>query len=64
VSKLAHSNDETMAQIERDAARDEGNLRRCSVCGAEGIVDNPDCPLDGVHCEFYTVPPTVGPDPS
>jgi hypothetical protein len=61
MSKLAHSNAETMAQIEHHAARDNGELRRCAICGAENIIDDPDCPLDGVHCEFFTVPPTVAP---
>lgn len=64
MSKLAHSCDETMAQIERDAARDEGLLRRCRTCEAENIMDDPECPRGGVGCEFFTVPPTMGSDPS
>ena len=64
MSKLAHSNDETMAQIERDWARDQGDLRKCRTCDAENIMEDPECPNDGVHCEFYTVTPQVGHDPS
>lgn len=55
MSKLAHSNDETMAEIERRAAIEAGELRKCQNCGAEGIIDPPECPLDAVHCNFYTV---------
>lgn len=55
MSKLAHSNDETMAEIERRAAIEAGELRKCRTCEAENFVDDPDCPNDSVHCEFYTV---------
>lgn len=64
MSKLAHSDDATMALIERNAAREAGNLRRCRTCRAENIFDDPICPDGGVGCEFFTVSPTTGPDPS
>jgi hypothetical protein len=52
-----------MDQIERNAAREAGELRRCSVCEAEQIGDDPICPDGGVGCEFYIVPPTMGIEP-
>lgn len=55
MSKLAHSNDETMAEIERREAIEAGVLRKCKTCEAESVMDDPDCPLDSVHCNFYTV---------
>jgi hypothetical protein len=55
MSKLAHSHDGYMAEIERYDAIQAGELRKCKTCGAEACVDNPDCPLNAVHCEFYTV---------
>lgn len=64
MSKLAHSCDETMAQIEADNARENGDLRRCLTCFAQNIVDNPVCRRGGVGCDVITVPPTMGPDPS
>lgn len=64
MSKLAHSDEKTMAEIERDTAREDGNLRRCRMCGAENIIDDPECPRGGTHCDFYTVAPTRRPDPS
>jgi hypothetical protein len=63
MSKLAHSSDEHMAQIERDIARENGDLRRCRSCYAENIIDDPECPRGGVCCDIYTVPPTTGPAP-
>ena len=60
MSKLAHSSEEHMAEIERRAAIEAGELRKCSTCGAEGFVDDPECPLDAVHCEFYTVTKATG----
>lgn len=59
MSKLAHSDDATMAEIERNHARDNGDLRKCRTCEVESIVDDPECPLDSVHCEFFTVQPTA-----
>lgn len=58
MSKLAHSSDEHMAEIERRAAIDAGELRRCTVCEAENTIDNPECPRDGIHCNIVTVRPT------
>ena len=55
MSKLSHSSDEFMRQIERDAAIRDGNLRRCTICEAENIVDDPDCPRGAVGCNVVTV---------
>ena len=55
MSKLAHSSDKYMAEIERRAAIEEGLLRKCRICEAEDVNDDPECPLDAAHCEFYTV---------
>lgn len=55
MSKLAHSSDVHMVEIERREAIKEGLLRKCSVCEAEEINDDPECPNDAAHCEFYTV---------
>lgn len=60
MSKLAHSDEATMAVIERDAAREAGDLRRCALCGAENIIDDPDCPVEGGQCEVFTVQPQKG----
>jgi hypothetical protein len=39
--------------IERKQALDDGQgLWDCTVCKAGSIGDPPDCPLDGVHCNF------------
>lgn len=61
MSKLAHSNDATMAEIERNHARDQGDLRRCTTCSAENIIDDPDCPRGGVGCNVITIQPTTAP---
>jgi hypothetical protein len=63
MSKLAHSNDETMVEIDRNAAREAGELRRCSICEAENISDDPVCPRGGIGCEIETVAPTMGIEP-
>lgn len=55
MSKLAHSSDTHMAEIERCAAIEAGELTCCTVCEAEGILDPPECPLDCVHCNIVTV---------
>lgn len=55
MSKLAHSSDEHMAALERRAAIEAGELRKCRICEAEGFVDDPECPKDAAHCEIYTV---------
>ena len=60
MSKLAHSSAEHMAEIERRAAIEAGELRRCIVCEAENFIDDPDCPRDGVHCNVITVRPLPG----
>lgn len=60
MSRLATSHEATMAVIERAAAREAGELRRCATCGAENIVDDPDCPRGAVGCNVFTVRPTVG----
>jgi hypothetical protein len=48
-----------MAEIERRAAQDAGELRRCTLCEAENIVDDPDCPRGGIGCNVVTVPPNA-----
>jgi hypothetical protein len=53
-----------MAEIERNRAREDSELRCCSVCGAEQVGDDPVCPRGAVGCEIYTLPPRVGADPS
>ena len=55
MSKLAHSSDAHMAEVERREAIEAGLLRKCRVCDAENIMDDPECPNDAAHCEFYTV---------
>ena len=64
MSKLSHSNDAPMAEIERNAAREAGKLYRCTVCEAEQIGDPPVCPIDAIHCNFVIVRPTMGADKS
>lgn len=57
MSKLAHSHEPTMHEIERKAAIQNFDLRRCSTCGAENVIDEPDCPRGGVGCNVVTVTP-------
>ena len=64
MSKLAHSDDASMAEIERNAAREAGELYRCTVCEAEQIGDPPVCPTDAIHCNVVIVKPKTGSDPS
>lgn len=64
MSKSTHSNDEAMAG-EREAAREAGDLRVCLTCGAENILDDPECPRDaGPACNIVTAAPRLGTDPS
>jgi hypothetical protein len=63
MSKLAHSSDEHMAQIERRAAQDAGELYRCTICEAEQIGDPPVCPRGAPNCNIINVAPTVGAEP-
>jgi hypothetical protein len=58
MSKLAHSDEAGMAELERRAAIEAGELYRCLVCGAENFVDQPDCPRGGVHCVIVQLEPT------
>jgi hypothetical protein len=64
MSKFAPSDDASMAEIERRAAIEAGELYRCTVCEAEQIGDPPVCPTDAVHCNVVTVKPKMGADPS
>lgn len=58
MSKLAHSCDETMQEIERRMAIEDGVLLKCMVCGAENILDPPDCPRGCIGCDVVTVQPS------
>lgn len=64
MSKLSHSCDVTMAQIERAAAIDAGELFRCRLCDAEQIGDPPVCPTDSIGCGVVVVAPTMRGDRS
>ena len=63
VSKLAHSDDAIMAEIERNTAREAGELYHCTICEAEQIGDPPVCPTDSIHCNVVTVKPKYGSEP-
>lgn len=57
IGKCPECDGEGCERMERRLAIEEGLLRKCRTCEAENINDDPECPNDAVHCEFYTVRP-------